>query len=172
MTEDTQTPTAPAVADTSSIMRCYVVLAIGMLTAFLPYRIVGIIGMVALVCGTIWAYRLRKQDGELFKNHASWMIRTFWISSLYFLIGMLVSSSIVSSNGDATVLSTITPEMTDEEMAAILLAYKEANKDLILITTLICFGPVMFFVLARFFIGYRKAEKDELIANLKTWLIV
>jgi uncharacterized membrane protein len=168
----------PETVDTSSAMRCYALLGLGMPLALAPMPVIAGIGFFAVMIGIVWAYRIRQKPsaGDLLYNHGRWMVRTFWISSLYMMIAMVLSSSIISSNADKTAIEGMakaleTGALSPQDIAAMVHAYLETNRTLMTVTTLICFGPIVFFVLARFFIGYRLAEAGRPIGNIKTWLI-
>lgn len=170
--------TIPAndMVDTSSLLRCYVLLGLGLPMTFMPLGFLSGFGLLMLVIGVIWAYRLRKREGELFANHSRWMIRTFWISSLYFLIAMMLSGAIISGNSDATAIEQLNALMAEnaaspEQINALMFEFQATNHDLILVTTLVCFVPAVFHSVARYGIGYHRAWKGLPIEKVTTWLI-
>jgi uncharacterized membrane protein len=168
----------PDTVDTSSAMRCYVLLGLGMPLTLASVPVLSGLGLLAVIVGTIWAYRVRRTPpaGGLLNNHGRFMVRTFWISSFYIVIAMVLSSSIISSNADKAAIEGMaevlkTGAASPQDIAGMIHAYLETNRTLMTVTTLICFGPVVFFMLARFFIGYRLADAGRPIEHVKTWLI-
>lgn len=167
-----------ATADTSSIMRCYVLVGLGMPMMFLPVSIVSGIGMLLMLIGVIWAYRLRARSApdDLVRNHAIWLIRSFWISSLYFIAAMGFTGAVISANADTSAIQNMSQGITDgsltpDQVAGMVAEYMATNAHLILITTLLCFAPVVFHIIARCVLGYRRADKGLPVERLKTWLI-
>jgi uncharacterized membrane protein len=162
--------------DTSSLLRCYVLLALGMPLTFIPSGPVGGLALLLMLVGIIWAYRLRKRDGELFASHSRWMIRTFWISGFLFLIAIALSGAIVQANGDNTAIEQIRLHLqngtaTPEEIRNLALQYQETNKTLTLNATLVCFAPAVMHALLRFIKGYRLADSGKPIENAASWTI-
>lgn len=164
--------------DTSSVMRCYGLLAFGMLFCFFPNPFLGGLGGLSMIVGTVWAYRIRKAaaDNPVLHSHGRWLIRSFWIVSLYMLIAILIWASIISSNADLSAMTelatameagTANPAMIEGAIAS----YKQVNASLILWTSILCFAPLALLMLARFFKGYRLADKGEPVSNVTSWLL-
>lgn len=177
MTENTDQPVIPPQAiDTSSVMRCYVLLGLGMTIGFTNINMVASLGVLAMFAGIFWAYKIRRNaSGEgVVWNHAQWMVRTFWISSVYALLAMALWSSTVYSNADFTSLEQYrdmlkTGKVDTALIETSVLQFKETNHDLMLWSTIGFHGPVILFVLVRFIKGYRMADAGKPIENLKTW---
>jgi uncharacterized membrane protein len=165
-----------ATLDTSSFLRCYVVLALGLSLSFLPLGPVSGAAMLLLLIGTVWAYRLRAKNrhAALLANHARWQIRTVWIMSLYFLLATLLSGAIVSANADRGALQQIMPllEATGDhsaEIHAAALQYMEANAALMYTTAAICCGVPALLGLLRMVKGYRRADAGLPVENVTSW---
>ncbi|NBX65584.1 MAG: hypothetical protein EBQ96_01135 [Proteobacteria bacterium] len=179
MTEQTEQPIIPAQAiDTSSVMRCYVLLGLGMAVGFTNMQLVSTIGVCAMLAGIFWAYKIRQKNEKesLIWNHAQWMVRTFWVSSVYAVIAMLLWSSTVYSNADFSsmheymaMLKTgkVVPGIAEKAATEFI----NTNGTILRWATVGFHGPVILFVLARFVKGYRLADAGKTIDNLKTWKI-
>lgn len=177
MTKISETPQIPAATvDTSSVMRCYVLLGLGMIFAFTNIQYVSAVAMGAMLWGIVWAYLMRRNAaaGGLVAVHTTWMIRTFWVSTVYAVVAVLLWSSVVYSNGDfssmqeyETMLKTGKVDPAVSEAAA--LGFAADNRTLMNWATAICHGPVILFVLARMAKGYRLADAGRPVENLRTW---
>jgi len=173
-----ETAIASEMVDTSSALRCYVVmgLAIPLSVGLVPG--IAAFAMVGTIISAIWAYRLRadKAPEGLIANHGSWMVRTFWISSLFFLIAIILSSSLVSANADpesaiAMNKAILAVPKNEVDIANALRNFQEVNKTLVLVASLVCFLPPIIFVVVRCFNGYQRAYAGLPVENLKSWLL-
>jgi heme/copper-type cytochrome/quinol oxidase subunit 2 len=147
-----------------------------MAVGFSNIKIASTIGVFAMLVGIFWAYKIRKNTdaGGLIWNHAQWMIRTFWVSSVYAVIAMALWSSTVYSNADFTSLVQYKDMLKTGQVDPALIEnsareFAETNRTLMLGSTIGFHGPVILFVLARFFKGYRLADAGRPIENLKSW---
>lgn len=165
---------AHAMIDTSSLLRCYTLLALSLPVTFLPIGLMSGIAMAVLIGSTIWAYRFKRRDDELFSNHGRWMLRTVGISSLFLFVAMLAAGMIVSSNSDRTALEQLialqtSGEGTPQQMVDLLTQYQNTNFNLMIGATVGCFIPAFAYSLARFAKGYRLADAGKAVNNIKTW---
>lgn len=162
--------------DTSPLLQCYVLLVLALPATFMPVTLLSGLAVLALLGGVIWAYCLRGRENELFKNHGRWMVRTFWISSLFFLTAIILSGSIISANADSSDLERMTGLIetgagTPEDIAALMTAFIEKNKTLITVTSLAFFAPAVLHSVLRFVKGYRRADAGKPVENVTSWLI-
>lgn len=165
-------------AKISSVTNCYVLLGVSLpLMLLLPPPASGIMS-VALLAGIIWAYNLRGKSvaGSLSHNHARWMIRTFWISSLYICIAALIAGSIISANTDASAIQNLSQALTDasatpEQIEAMVQEFLSTNVEFMTITVLICLVPVLFHAIARFYLGFRWVKAGQMVPRLTTWWV-
>lgn len=119
----------------------------------------------------IAAYILRKKlIADSFEhNHASFIIRTFWIWSSLLVIGMVIAGLIISKYGDMTAIDNLTNaamngEIPDEAAANRTAAeYFATNFQLILKTTILCLLPAQIYAGIKTFKGYSAFNKTEKI---------
>ncbi len=174
---DTQTIESipPEAVDTSSIMKCYGVLGLGMGMALVNYMIVSALGIGLMLWGIVWAYRIRKKESPtgVFQNHGSWMVRTFWVGSAYMLAAIILWTSVISANADFAMFQNIDPEKAADAIFVENLSkdFVDKNSTLLLVTSLACYGPVLLINLVRMYKGYRLADAGKPVENLKTWWI-
>jgi uncharacterized membrane protein len=173
MMNDTATPVDQTV-DTSGLLKCYVLLAIGLPMTFVQLSFLSGIALIMMLIGIIWAYRLRKRPGELFANHGSWMVRTFWISSLYFILATVLWAAVFSANADKSAIEPMIAGMkagtaAPEDIQNAMWQFQNTNKWLLLWSLLGCYIFPVVHAVARFIKGYRAAYAGRGIDNLKTW---
>jgi uncharacterized membrane protein len=130
--------------------------------------------LLCLLIGIIWAYRLRRRPSETFKNHARWMIRTFWISSLFFMLAIVVWIAVFASNADQSAINPMLDGMkagtaSPEDIRNAMITFEAANRNLLIWSTIGCFILPIIHATVRFVKGYRAADGGRLIANVTTW---
>ncbi|HEY8963702.1 MAG TPA: hypothetical protein VIN59_04480 [Alphaproteobacteria bacterium] len=164
--------------DTSDIIRAYALMVLGFPLSFVPMGIVSSLGIALLICGVIYAYRLKKRLSETVvgKNHVQWILRTFWISSAYWAIGALIAWMVVSSNSDSTAIQHLADAMesgaaSPDEITLMITEFQTKNAPLLYWSKLLSFAPCVIFFALRFIKGYRLAEDYKPVPNVKTWLI-
>lgn len=162
--------------DTSSLLKCYVVLGIGLPLTFIQLGLISTLAFFLMLGGIIWAYRLKKRPGPLFENHGRWMTRTFWISSTYFGIAIFAFAAVFSANADQSAILPLGPALqsgtaSPEQVKNMILQYQTDNRSLILWSAIGCFILPVIHCTIRFVRGYRLADAGRPVENLKTWWI-
>lgn len=168
----------PPAVDMSPVLRCYVLLGVGVVLSLLPEPFMSSVGLIACMIGTIWAYLIRRVPpaGGLLHSHGRWMVRSFWISSAYITLAMILSAAIISGNADGSAIDNMAAGVSagsvrPDEVSGLLDQYFETNSVLIAVSTFVCFGPIVAFALLRFFIGYRHAYAGRGLPNVTTWWV-
>lgn len=137
-----------------------------------------IILALVLVTGTLVAsYMLRsKTDREgIAGQHATHLIRTFWISSFFLTIGIFLATSIIWANGDMSALSNMAMRvgegqvLSEGEIRAGYSEYYETNKTVIWTASAVSIGPFFAYVVWRMGRGYQLLGKGIGFANAKSW---
>jgi uncharacterized membrane protein len=107
-------------------------------------------------------------------NHATYIIRTFWIWSAALVLGMMIAGWIVSQKGDMSAIDALTNAAMDgqipDEAAADQAAadYFQTNFSLIVSTTILCLSPAQLYAAWRIMRGYPYAARKEKIPNVKS----
>lgn len=148
----------------------YISFFIAILCNFIPNPFIHNFGAFAFFGLVIVTYVLRhKADKESYTHsHMAFLIKTFWISSLVLLIGMVIAGllgdhSIIHSAIDGAKRGII---LSEKEIYAFMMQYGRANA---LLFTLTLTPSIIYFV-ARLVKGFMQAKKGNLIDNPKSWL--
>lgn len=164
--------------DMTQLTRCYGVLAVSMPLTFLPIGVTSTIGFVGLLIGVIWAYMLKKRENpsELVANHSRWMVRTFWISSLFCIIAIILAGITISSNANNAALAELNAlnqsgNPDPVKIQQLLQQFQDDNKPLLLWGTVGYLAIPIIFAIARFVKGFRLAKQGALLPDVKTWAI-
>lgn len=164
--------------DITQLTRCYAILAISMPLTFVPVGATSMIAMISLLIGVIWVYVLKKRENptELVASHSLWMIRTFWISSLFCAIAIGLAGVTISSNANNAALvelNALSQQGAPDpvKMEELLEKFRTDNKPLLLWGTVGYLILPIVYAVARFAKGFTLAKKGALLPNVKTWAI-
>lgn len=137
---------------------CYYAIALCAITSTIPQMTVQTFAMVFSVAMIIAFYIVRRQwEKETFEHkEASTVIKTFWIWSAIYVVGILVAGGLISSFGDMTVMNEWTESVIQgnavpdkESMEQVTEAYMAANLKLIVSMTIICVLPAQIYAFLR-----------------------
>lgn len=108
------------------------------------------------------------QKTSLIYSHAAFLIKSFWISSLFILIGMIIAALLADNAIIFNMVDTINSGtiLNEQQMNDILMAYGKANFWLFIAIS--C--PSILYLMYRCVRGFLLALKNKLIPNPKSWL--
>ncbi|MCB1537432.1 MAG: hypothetical protein H6865_01755 [Rhodospirillales bacterium] len=167
--------TPPMVDSRKSVLRCYLLLGVSLPLAFSPIGVLAGPFFLAMIAGVIWAYRLRGRADPMAAMHGRWMVRTFWISSIFFVVGMLAAGALIHANADQTPLIETLGQypsvdaVPEDVRISVITRFYELNARLMLMITLGCMAPPLLYTLARLIRGGRMAHKGQDLPNVKSW---
>lgn len=171
-------PSNQQLEDTSQIIRAYAMMVLGFPMAFIPMPILSGVGLLLMVVGIIYTYTVKKKlaTSVVGRNHVQWILRTFWIASIYFLAGAVVAWMVVAANADAVAIEQLSHALeagtaTPDEITLMITEFQTTNAQLMGWSKIISFAPCLIFFALRFIKGYRLAEDYKEVPNVKTWLI-
>ena len=136
---------------------CYAAFALCVITTCVPQMDVQTFSMVFSILMIIGFYIVRKKwDKDLFEyKEASTLIKTFWVWSAIYVVGMLVAGLLISQFGDMTAMNEWATSieqgaMPDEESVKRMTeAYMDANFPLIVKMTLLSVLPAQIYAFWR-----------------------
>lgn len=136
------------------------------------------IALIGTMLILIAAYILRSKSAEdsLEAHHATFVIRSIWIWSFAFLLGMMGAGWSVYQNGDNSVFDAIMSSVqggnvpTDADMEQAMQQYFESNFNLILKTTLLYTAPAQLYAAWRLARGCSRGLKGHRVQNLRSWI--
>lgn len=136
------------------------------------------IALIGTILILIAAYILRSKSAEdsLEAHHATFVIRSIWIWSFVFLIGMMAAGWSLSQNGDNSAFDALlssaengnTP--TEADMQQAMNQYFDTNFALLLKTTLLYTAPAQIYAAWRVARGLARGLKGHRVQNLRSWI--
>ena len=159
-------------------MRTYGILGLCTPFAFARIPVVSPLALLIVLVGVVVAYRLRanKAPDGLLAAHGRWMVRTFWISSVYLLASMVLAGIISSIMIDPAAMQALNEGLKAAQddaarITALLQEFNATNHAAMLVSTLVTLCPVVLFVMVRCYYGYRLADKGQVPARPAPWLL-
>ncbi len=151
----------------------YVASILSLLLLFVPYRSMYVLSGAFLVCLVILAYMWRMDVGEysFLRNHATFVIRTFWIGLLInvFAIGIGFAALYGALTSGLFDTDALRPCLEAQDMSACLPGFIGSNKNTLVFASIIVFVPVILYFLYRYVTGWRCVLKGEMIKNPIRW---
>jgi uncharacterized membrane protein len=160
-----------------NIVAFYILFAAGIVMDFIPFMGIEILGLCIATVTIVAAYiyRARASLDSLTYNHMSFLITTFWVSSLILLIGMAIATFWVFKLGDHAAILTIIEGMnngvifTENDLRAIFGGYVGTNMKLLLIAAGTTLGPGLLYIVYRLWKGGRLAVKGDRVQSPSAW---
>ena len=156
-----------------AINRIYGAMVAMLIFSCVPLAAFQIVALVLLLYAVPGAYVLRSRSAKdsMAWNHMEYLIRTFWISSLICVIGLVcyivyVLGSLSSAEIDAT-LNSLLQSLTDAAMTG-QIALSDAVKRQG-IAALITLAPSFIYFIYRVGAGLARAVRGHRIGNVKAW---
>jgi len=155
--------------DQYDVLGVYIAFMLAILSNFIPLVMVQTIGGILFFVTIFAIYFIRwKSTNASFKhNHMDYLIKTFWVSSLILLIGMIFGAIFA----DHTVINNVVEGMmggiafTQAELNIVLLNYA---KDNVLVFGL-AIGPCFLYIFYRTIRGMIETMNYKKIENIKSW---
>jgi|GEM_PF-2942062 len=144
------------------IYSLYLAFAICVITSCIPNMGIQSFGAIFSIVTIIAFYTLRKKWGadNIVKDEASFMIKTFWIWSAIYVVGMMIAGIMISSLGDMSSIHQWTEQIMEggappDEAAVKLMMqqYMDANYGLIVKMSILCVAPSVIYAGWRLWVG-------------------
>ena len=152
------------------VNRIYAAFAAMVIFLCVPSAVFSVIGILLLFYVMGNAYGLRKKYGEdsLVNNHMTYLIRSFWISSLFCLIGMIAAGIYIMETFDMNEFAASMTEAVAETMNTGQMVINGDMKKLIMVS-IVTLGPSVVYLVYRVAKGVSRASKGYRIADVKGW---
>lgn len=132
----------------------------------------GLFAMLLYLCALLAAYYARIDTGEysLLRNHATYMIRTFWLGNALMILTTIATGLYLFMElaNNQLNIEPLEPCLNND-MDVCMKPFMEANQTILIVSALIVMMPVLLYLLFRFIKGLRKALKGDLLVNEKSW---
>lgn len=153
-------------SETRDVTQIYGALAAAIILSCVPMVMTQSLALILFLAAIITAYvlRVRTETGSLTDNHMTYLIRTFWIFSLLFLIGMAVAAWYLTTELDLYRLQGILEVLISDQPTM------TADIWLLTYTTLLTLGPGFVYFIYRLARGITRAIKGYRMPNPKSWL--
>ena len=168
------------------VIHLYSAFAASLVLMLVPSAMVALAASVLFLGVLIAAYVMRKacEPGSLCENHATYIIRTIWIGSLFSVLTMAASSAYMLPNIDNTPLESCAQNLIsgagnlaeNEDMAGLVNIitpcmddFMRINSHVFIIAMAITAIPVLLYFLLRFSRGLSRAIGGYRLANPKNW---
>ena len=143
---------------------------LALISNFIPVAAVQAVGGVLLLVLLVMAYIWRSGavDGGYRHTHMCYLIRSFWIGSLFLVVGivlavLLADHSLIQGAVDGIAAGAY---LEEEQINNILMQYTVDNLVVFALTLL----PSLAYLAYRFLKGMVIANKEEPVTNIKSWL--
>ena len=151
------------------IIGYYVAFAICVVTACIPLMTVQTFSMIFALVAIVAFYILRKNWAKdtQFYNEASFVIKSFWVWSAIYVVGMLVAGILISTYGDMTVMNEWAESMMqgatpdEAELKRVTQQYMDTNMGLIIKMTLLSIAPAQIYAIWRIKTGLTRILKPS-----------
>lgn len=151
-------------------LQVYGVLIVAIILNFLPGVFIQTVGAFMALAAIIAAYVVRKKADKdsLAENHMTFVIRSFWISSLFLAIGITASVVLADHSLIHNMYDDISQGAFYSESQINAIMHEYARTNFIVFT--MAFAPAILYLVYRLIKGAVKARKYENIENVKSWL--
>jgi uncharacterized membrane protein len=152
------------------IIGYYVAFAICAVTACIPHMTVQTFSVIFAFVSIIAFYFVRKNwaKNTPHYNEASFVIKSFWIWSAFYVLGMVVAGILIIVYGDMTAMnqwmeSIMQGAVPDEaELKRVTEEYLDKNMDLIVKATILSIAPAQIYAIWRIKTGLTRILKPSM----------
>lgn len=165
MSNQPSLPHPSAEKEQKQVNRIYAALAAMIIFSCLPLAVLQVVAILLLFYVMGSAYILRSKYGEdsLVHNHMTYLIRTFWISSLFFAIGFVAAGFYLSGKLDLAAIEEMSNTMLTGQFVV------TENMKLLAVVSLVSMGPSMIYFIYRVAKGLSRALRGHRMGNVKEW---
>jgi hypothetical protein len=153
------------------IIGYYAAFAICIVTACIPQMTIQTFSMIFSLATIIAFYVLRRNWAKdtPFYTEASFVIKSFWIWSAIYVVGVFVAGILISTYGDMTALNEWAEKMMqgtaipdEEELKRVTQTYLDTNRPLIIKMTLLSIAPAQIYAIWRIKAGLMRILRPNI----------
>lgn len=139
------------------ISALYAMIGAGAIMTMIPYSFIPFAGMSCLIVAVFacYLYRFQYKGNQVMGFHTRHLIRTFWLSNIIIIAGIILFGSIIFLNGDMTALNTLFAAAekgviaNESDVMRMQITFVHANEKLIKLAALISLLPYPFYLIYR-----------------------
>lgn len=181
MTETNEKMSLNQTDERKKILKIYIGFFAVIILQFVPVTILQLMALAAAIILLIlmYSYKDKSDKDTLSYNHMIYLIKTFWVGSLFMAIGTLIFTYIVWQFGDhsdymALIKKAAYGEFYDrsqiEKAVRIMMEkYLEKNMGLFIKAGLVCIGPSLLYLFFRLGKGLLQARKNNVLEHPTHW---
>lgn len=151
------------------IIGYYTAFTICVITACIPHMTIQTFSMIFALVAIIAFYIVRKNWAKNTSHYieASFVIKSFWIWSAIYVVGMLVAGILISIYGDMTAMNEWAEKMMqgavpdEAELKRVTESYLDTNMALIIKMTLLSIAPAQIYAIWRIKTGLTRILKQS-----------
>lgn len=165
MSNQPSLPHPSAEKEQKQVNRVYAAMVAMIIFSCVPMAVLQVVAILLLFYVMFSAYSLRRKYGEesLVHNHMTYLIRTFWISSLFFAIGFIAAGFYLSGKLDLAAIEEMSNTMMTGQFVV------TDNVKLLAVVSLVSMGPSMIYFIYRAAKGLSRALRGHRMGNVKEW---
>lgn len=156
----------------------YIGLLLGVVVGCLPNGPAQGISAILVTGALVFGYVLRAQEKNdtIVAHHATFVIRTIWIWSVFLLVGMFGAGIMVQMSGDMRAIDELLGRIysgafpTIDDIRATTESYMADNYDLMLRMTIVWLAPAQVYAVWRVVKGLSRALGGYRVKNVMGWL--
>ena len=169
------------------ILNLYAAFGVSIILSFIPMVSAALLSFVFFLGVLIAAYQYRKKSEEhsLLENHATYIIRTLWITAFLSLITTAAATAYMMRGIDYALFDSCAQALANKgvtwmENAGMADVYAviepcvepfiRSNKTLLINAVIIAGGPLVLYMFYRLAKGVSRAIKGYRLSNAKSWL--
>jgi len=153
----------------TNILSVYIVFTAAVIMNCIPSTVISTLGFILLfvILIAIYVYRARSDKDSLRYSHMAFLIKSFWVSSLLLLIGMIAAYFLGDHSSVINAYESIFKGsyLTEEQINNILSTYLHDNLTVFLLTL----GPSLLYLAYRIYRGVMLIKSNLPIPNPKNW---
>jgi len=169
------------------ILNLYAAFGVSLILSVLPYMSAAILSLVFFLGVLVGSYAVRKKVDEhsLAENHATYIIRTLWISAFISLVTTGLATAYMLGGIDYSTFQPCANKLANNgvewmENASMMAVYTlmqpcldnflGSNKTLLTNAVIIAGGPIVVYMAYRMVKGLSRAMKGYRLSNPKSWI--
>lgn len=152
-----------------TIIQIYVAFILAVVLNFVPSVTAQTLGALLLFVMVVaaYVYRFKSEKGTMMHSHMLYLIKSFWISSLFMAIGIVLSIQFADHSVIHNAVETVKGGvfLSEEQIENIIMEYTKQNL-LVFCATLL---PAIFYLVYRCVKGIILAKKHRVLDDLQSW---
>ena len=153
----------------NTIIRIYIIFIISIALNFVPSVSAQTIGALLFFIMIIaaYVYRFKSEKGSIMHSHMRYLIKSFWIASLFLAIGILLSTQFADHSAINNAVDNLmeSTHLNESQMQSVAMEYTKQN----LLVFAAALLPSVFYLLYRCIKGIIFLKKHKTFDDYNSW---